>query len=102
MGDCTPDQLLAFYEALYVLTKELQHPNNVTDIHLKSGQIAVFHNRRVLHGRTAFETAAGEPTARWLQGIYFSWDVVFSKLRVLQGRLGLKSPYIPDHSDECF
>ena len=102
MGDCTPDQLLAFYDAMYVLTKGLQHPNNATDIQLRSGQIAVFHNTRVLHGRTAFETVAGEPMMRWLQGMYFSWDVVFSKLRVLQGRLGLKSPYIPDHSDECF
>ena len=101
-GDCTPDELLAFYDALYVLTKGLQELNNVTNIHLKSGQIAVFHNNRVFHGRTAFTTAAGERMARWLQGIYFSWDVIFSKLRVLQNRLGLKSPYIPDHSDDCF
>ena len=101
-GDCTPDELLAFYDALYVLTKGLQDPNNATTILLQSGQIAVFHNTRVLHGRTAFKTAAGEPRARWLQGIYFDWDVIFSKLRVLQNRLGLKSPYIPDHSDDCF
>ena len=101
-GDCPPDELLAFYDAMYILTKGLQDPNNVIDFHLKSGQIAMFHNIRVLHGRTAFKTTAGEPMARWLQGIYFDWDVVFSKLRVLQEKLGLKSPYLPDHSDEFF
>ncbi|CAB4003719.1 gamma-butyrobetaine dioxygenase-like [Paramuricea clavata] len=101
-GDCTPDELLAFYDASYVLMKGLHDPNNVIDIHLKSGQIAMFHNDRVLHGRTAFESTAEEPMARWLQGMYFDWDVVFSKLQVLQMKLGLKTPYLPEQSDDYF
>ncbi|XP_028401270.1 gamma-butyrobetaine dioxygenase-like [Dendronephthya gigantea] len=100
-GDCTPDELLAFYDACYLFTKVLYDSNNIVDMHLKSGQIAMFDNGRVLHGRSEFE-ATGGPTARWLQGIYFEWDVIFSKLRVLQGKLGLKEPYLPEQSDEFF
>ena len=100
-GDCTPDELLAFYDACYLLSKALYDPNNIIDIHLKSGQIAMFHNNRVLHGRSAFEGTGG-PMTRLLQGIYFEWDVIFSKLRVLQGKLGLKTPYLPEQSDDFF
>lgn len=101
-GGYTPDELLAFYDAAYTLTKGLKDPKNVIDFHLKSGQIAVFHNTRVLHGRTEFVTTAGKSTARWLQGIYFDWDLIFSKLRVLHEKLGLKSPHLPDQSDDFF
>ena len=62
----------------------------------------MFHNDRVLHGRTAFESTAEKPMARWLQGMYFDWDVVFSKLQVLQMKLGLKTPYLPEQSDDYF
>ena len=98
----TPDELLEFYDASCVLAKNLQEPDNVIDIHLKSGQIVMFQNNRVLHGRTAFKTTAGEPKARWLQGMYFDWDIVFSKLRVLQRKLALKTPYLPEQSDDFF
>ena len=101
-GDYTPDELLAFYDAAYILTKELQDTKNVIEFRLKSGQIAVFHNTRVLHGRTEFVSVAGKRMARWLQGIYFDWDLIFSKLRVLQKQLGLKSPHLPEQSDDFF
>ena len=101
-GDCTPDELLAFYDAAYVLTKELEDQKNMIDFRLKSGQIVVFHNTRVLHGRTEIIRSAGESKARWLQGFYFDWDLVFSKLRVLHEKLGLKSPHLPEQSDDFF
>ena len=101
-GDYTPDGLLGFYDSAYIFTKKLQDQKNVVDFRLKSGQIAMFHNTRVFHGRTVFVSTAGEPMARWLQGIYFEWDLIFSKLRVLQKRLGLKSPHLPEQSDDFF
>ena len=61
----------------------------------------MFGNNRVLHGRSAFE-ATGGTMGRWLQGIYFEWDVIFSKLRVLQRKLGLKTPYLSEQSDDFF
>ena len=47
-------------------------------------------------------TTARESKARWLQGIYFDWDLVFSKLRVLHEKLGLKSPHLPEQPDDFF
>ena len=98
----TPDELLEFYDASCVFAKELRHPDNVIDIHLKSGQIVIFQNNRILHGRTGFTSTAGQSKARWLQGMYFDWDTVFSKLRVLQRQLALKTPYLPEQTDDFF
>jgi gamma-butyrobetaine dioxygenase len=38
---------------------------------LREGECVIFANRRVLHGRRAFDTGTGE---RWLKGTYVDWD----------------------------
>lgn len=51
------------------------------------GDLVAFDNRRVLHGRDAFDAAGGE---RHLRGCYFDHDDVYSRLRVLRrNRKGL-------------
>jgi gamma-butyrobetaine dioxygenase len=62
---------------------------------LNKGDMVVFDNHRLLHGRTAFEDRAGqgreaggagdEPN-RWLKGCYFEGDVMASHGRVLRAR----------------
>ncbi len=43
------------------------------------GDLVGFNNRRVLHGRDAFDSGG----ARWLRGCYIDQDDVYSRLRVL-------------------
>ncbi len=47
----------------------------------RPGDLVLFDNRRILHGRAAFDPAAG---ARWLQGIYLERDELHSRLRILR------------------
>ncbi|GHD50865.1 gamma-butyrobetaine hydroxylase [Thalassobaculum fulvum] len=49
----------------------------------RPGDLVLFDNRRLLHGRAAFDPAAG---ARWLQGIYLERDELHSCLRILRRR----------------
>ena len=50
----------------------------------------MFDNRRVLHGRTAFEDKSaeedvvGKEPSRWLKGCYFEDDMMASHGRVLR------------------
>ena len=97
----TPSELLEFYDAYYKLTKLIYKPENIIDFQLQPGQIALFQNTRVMHGRSAYE---GERStgSRWLQGVFLEHDVIFSKLRVMQRKLGLKTPKIYEQSCDFF
>ena len=44
------------------------------------GDLVAFDNRRVLHGRDAFDPGGG---SRYLRGCYIDQDDVYSRLRVL-------------------
>ena len=48
---------------------------------LRPGELLVFDNRRVLHGRAAFDPATG---SRHLQGCYVDRDQLLSRIRVLE------------------
>lgn len=100
----TTEEVLEFYEAYNELSKILNSSSNVVSLQLKPGQTATTHNARVLHGRTGFDpTSAGDgKVSRWMQTIFFEWDIVFSKLRVLQKRLGLKTPRLYKESNDFF
>ena len=105
MSECnkstTLEEVLQYYEAFHELVKILYAPENIIDLHMKPGQIAVIHNTRVLHGRTAIEDS-GKSSKRWLQINYMDWDGIFSRLRVLQTKLGLKTPYLHEQSNYFF
>jgi gamma-butyrobetaine dioxygenase len=49
-------------------------------VHLEAGDTMVFHNRRVLHGRTAFDPNGGR---RSLHGAYVDVDEWLSRIRML-------------------
>ena len=51
---------------------------------LQAGELLVFDNRRVLHGRAAFDPATGR---RHLQGCYVDRDPLLSRIRVLERAL---------------
>ena len=48
---------------------------------MRSGDIACMDNRRVLHGRRAFEPGTGR---RHLQGAYVEHEEVVSRIRTLR------------------
>ncbi len=50
----------------------------------KPGDLVMFDNRRILHGRTAIDAAGGQ---RVLRGTYIDHDEVYSRLRVLARKL---------------
>ena len=49
-------------------------------LRLCAGEMACFDNRRLLHGRTAFDSATGR---RWLRGCYSEREELESRLRML-------------------
>ncbi|OTB06203.1 hypothetical protein M426DRAFT_31080, partial [Hypoxylon sp. CI-4A] len=51
---------------------------------MKPGECVLFDNKRVLHGRQAFDAAGG---SRWLKGAYIAGDVFRSKLSTLSEQL---------------
>ena len=59
----------------------LREPRFEMRLRLEPGQMLTFDNRRVLHGRTAFDPNSGP---RHLQGTYLDRDLVLSRLRVLE------------------
>ena len=105
MSECnnntTFDEVWQYYEAYYELVKILYTPENIIDFYMKPGQIAIIHNARVLHRRTAVADS-GQPSKRWLQIIYMDRDGIFSRLRVLLKKLGLKTPHLHEQSNYFF
>ena len=86
------DTLSAFYDALGRFAALVEVPTAVYTHQLSEGDAVVFDNRRVLHGRTAFEDRSGpenvvgkEPN-RWLKGCYFEGDLMASHGRVLRDK----------------
>jgi len=78
---CLPsEELVAFYRAYRAFARLLRDPRFEFRVRLRSGDLVAFNNRRILHGRTAFSSAAG----RWLQGCYVDWDGLMSNLAVLE------------------
>ncbi|MBY5967430.1 TauD/TfdA family dioxygenase [Halomonas denitrificans] len=76
-----PEALIApWYEAYAHFWALLNAPEHRISLELKPGQMVAFDNRRVLHGREAFDPSTGE---RHLQGTYLDRDMLESRLRVL-------------------
>jgi gamma-butyrobetaine dioxygenase len=71
---------LRFYDAYLAFWRLLREPANITRLRLNTGDALCFDNRRMLHGRTAFDPNTGH---RHLQGCYIDHDMVLSRLRKL-------------------
>jgi gamma-butyrobetaine hydroxylase len=73
-------EVAEFYRAYRAFALLLRDERFVLKTELREGELVVFRNRRVLHGRTAFSTK--EP--RWLQGCYLDGDGLRSQISVLK------------------
>ncbi|MGA8259537.1 MAG: TauD/TfdA family dioxygenase [Arenicellales bacterium] len=84
LGDA---ELRAFHRARRRLSELLVDPRFEIRFPLRAGELMMFDNSRILHGRTAFDVNEGR---RHLQGCYIDIDEPRSRYRTLSRRL--KSP----------
>jgi gamma-butyrobetaine dioxygenase len=77
MSEDVMDDYYRSYRAFMALTRD---PAFHLRLKLEAGEMVVFDNRRVLHGRDAFDPSTGH---RHLQGCYVDRGEVLSRLRVL-------------------
>ena len=74
----------AFYAAYRTFAALLREPKFQMATRLGDGDLVIFDNRRVLHGRTGFASARHP---RHLQGCYLTRDSVYSMTAVLRRQL---------------
>ena len=75
----SPSAVEAWYSAYFELLALLEHPDAQVRFRLAPGDVVVFDNLRVLHGRTGFSSVG----SRRLQGCYADRDGLLSTLDVL-------------------
>lgn len=78
--DLPPEQIEPFMLAYRKIMAMTRDPKYVVSLKLRGGEMVVFDNRRVLHGREAFDPQTG---ARHLHGCYVDRGEFESRLRVL-------------------
>jgi len=71
-----------YYRAFAEFTRRVRDPKNEIRFKMDTGDVVIFDNQRMTHGRTAF---TGD---RHLRTAYVERDFFHSKLRVLSRRLG--------------
>jgi len=69
------------YDAMRVFSQVAHDPRFMITSTFRAGDLVGFDNRRILHGRDAFDPRVGR---RRLRGCYIDHDDVFSRLRVLR------------------
>lgn len=80
----TESQTRRFYSAYRHFAMLIREPRFQLRTRLNAGNLVVFDNQRVLHGRTAFSSAR---FPRHLQGCYLSRDSVYSETALLRREL---------------
>ena len=78
-----PELIEPSYRALRRFLDLMDDPRYRMEYPFVPGDLVMFDNRRILHGRTAFDPASGD---RHLQGIYIERDSARAKRRVLEQR----------------
>ena len=76
-----PDRIGPLCRALRAFALVIRDPSLECHYRLSPGELLVFDNRRVLHGRAAFDPSTGR---RHLQGCYVDRDQLLSRIRVLE------------------
>jgi len=79
--DCHPDIMHKVYKAHHKFGNLLHDDRFQIKFRLNPGDIFSFNNRRVLHGRTAFDPNSGH---RHLQGYYIDRDEILGRLNYLK------------------
>lgn len=83
--DAHEDLIEPYFAALRALLERLYDEAEQLLITLTPGDVLIFNNQRVLHGRTAFDRVAG---GRFIRSCHVDLDEFHSRLRMLQRRLG--------------
>ena len=79
-----PENVNAYYRGLKGLLKLCEDPDRMIERVLSPGDVAVFDNHRILHGRTRL-TLTGR---RWLQWVQVERGDFYSRIRILSDDLG--------------
>jgi gamma-butyrobetaine dioxygenase len=79
-----PERFAPLYAALRRFAALTRDPRFQLRLKLTAGTMAAFDNRRILHGRAAFQAASGR---RHFQGCYIEREEVESRIRVLEREL---------------
>ncbi len=78
--DFDTETLYQFYAAYQELMNRIRSAKHNIEYELESGEMVIFDNQRVLHGRTAFDPESG---SRHLRGYYIEHNEVENRIRML-------------------
>ncbi len=82
--DMPSDIMPAYYRAYRAYMAKTRDSKYRINVRLKAGEMVVFDNRRVLHGRDSFDPSTG---FRHLHGCYVDRGEFFSRLRLLERQI---------------
>jgi gamma-butyrobetaine dioxygenase len=85
--DLEPEKIHEMYRAIKTFNSYLYQDRNLYRRKLENGAMLLMANDRILHGRTGFEGTSQD--SRLIEGCFFSWDVIRSRIRVIQDQLAL-------------
>ena len=78
--DCDVNQVTAFYDALRTLLTLSYNGEGMIEFKLEAGEVLVFNNQRLMHGRGAFDPSCGK---RHIRSCHVDLDEFYSRLRIL-------------------
>jgi alpha-ketoglutarate-dependent taurine dioxygenase len=84
-----PRAAAGFYRAYRRFADLLREPGYQLRFALRDGDLVLFDNQRILHGRSAFSSARH---ARHLRGCYLTRDSVYSETALLRRRMAIEGP----------
>ena len=76
--DADPDNTELFYDALRPLMKMIYSAEETVTFKIKTGEMLIFNNHRLLHGRTGFDPSSD----RHVRIVHVDLDEFHSRLRV--------------------
>lgn len=82
--DFDTDLMYSFYAAYRELMQRIRGATYNIEYVLKSGEMVIFDNQRVMHGRNAFDPTTGE---RHLRGYYIEHNEINSRIRMLDQQI---------------
>ena len=78
--DCEVDQVADFYAALRELLAMSYAGDGMIEFTLRAGEMPVFNNQRLMHGRAAFNPGSSK---RHIRSCHVDLDEFYSRLRIL-------------------
>lgn len=78
--DCALEQVQPFYAAVRELLELSYGGEGMIEFKLKAGEMLVFNNQRLMHGRTAFDPGGSR---RHIRSCHVDLDEFYSRLRII-------------------